>query len=148
MYNKIREDIKTVMRSGDKEVLAILRWIDSKIQGNAKTRKKEIDDRLVEGVINTDIKKRMGLIDIYTKNGNDQIVNEEQFAIDVLKNYLPEPMDKADILELIGEKIVEACATSIRDMGKVMKLLKNTPGLDRAYASEMVKKTLIEYGSK
>lgn len=120
----IQEDMKNAMRSGEKEKLAAIRLILASI------KQREVDERIVLNneqvltVLDKMIKQRRESITQYEKASRVDLVTKEQAEIDIIKQYLPPQLSDAEIKALIKSAIKETGATSARDMGKVMALLK------------------------
>lgn len=120
----IQEDMKNAMRSGEKEKLAAIRLILASI------KQREVDERIVLNneqvltVLDKMIKQRRESITQYEKASRVDLVTKEQAEIDIIKQYLPPQLSNAEIKALIESAINETGATSARDMGKVMAILK------------------------
>ena len=121
---RIQEDMKAAMRSGDKARLAAIRLIMAAIKQREVDERIELDDAQVTAVLDKMVKQRRESIEQYEKAGRTDLVDKEKAELEVIQTYLPEPLSEDEINALIDEAIAETGASSIKDMGKVMGLLK------------------------
>ena len=121
---KITEDMKEAMRAHDKERLATIRLI------LAAFKQREVDERItltdenVLSILDKMLKQRRESIVQYQAGNRPDLVKKEEDEIQVIQQYLPAQLSDSEINALIDTAIQEANATSMRDMGKVMGLLK------------------------
>jgi hypothetical protein len=148
----IRDDIKaatiTAMKGGDKETTATLRLVSAAI----KNRDIEVrtggapkdDDTLVTEVLQKMVKQRRESADIYRKNGREDRAAAEEGEIAVIEGFLPQQLGDAEAQAKIRDIVAETGATSMRDMGRVMALVKERLGgsIEPGRASALVKATL------
>jgi uncharacterized protein YqeY len=148
----IRDDIKaatiTAMKSGDRETTATLRLVQAAI----KNRDIEVrtggapkdDDTLVTEVLQKMVKQRRESADIYRKNGREDRASAEEAEIAVIERFLPQQLSDADADAQIRSIIAETGASSMKDMGRVMALVKERLGgsIEPARASALVKAAL------
>ena len=148
----IRDDIKaatiTAMKSGDKDTTATLRLVQAAI----KNRDIEVrtggapkdDDTLVTEVLQKMVKQRRESADIYRKNGREDRAAAEEAEIAVIERFLPQQLSDADADAQIRSIIAETGASSMKDMGRVMALVKERLGgsIEPARASALVKTAL------
>jgi len=124
LKERLQDDMKTAMKAQDKARLAVIRFILAAI------KQKEIDDRVsltdeqVIAIIEKLVKQRHDGILHWEKAGRHELVEKENFELSILRSYMPEPLSSEAIDILIKEAIQETGATSMRDMGKVMALIK------------------------
>ncbi|HEY5681884.1 MAG TPA: GatB/YqeY domain-containing protein [Pseudomonadales bacterium] len=114
------------MKARDKQRLAVLRLV------NADIKRAEIDERRgastdaeVLAVLNRMLKQRQDALEQYTQAGRKDLADQESFEIDLIGEFMPEQLSEADLASAIDQAIAEANAESMRDMGKVMGLLKD-----------------------
>ena len=148
----IRDDIKvatiTAMKGGDKETTATLRLVQAAIKNRdieARTGSApKDDDTLVTEVLQKMVKQRRESADIYRKNGREDRAGAEEAEIGVIERFLPQQLSEAEAEAKIREIIVETGASSMRDMGRVMALVKERLGgsIEPARASGLVKAAL------
>jgi uncharacterized protein len=148
----IRDDIKAAtiaaMKCGDKETTATLRLVQSEIKNRdieARTAGAPAnDDQLVTEVLQRMVKKRRESADIYRKNGREDRAATEEAEIGVIERFLPAQMSDAEAETRIREIVAETGASSMKDMGRVMALVKERLGasIEPARASGLVKAAL------
>ena len=145
MQEKISNDLKEAMKSGDKFKLSVLRMLKSALQLEAIKEKKELSDEEVMGVIKRNVKQRKDSIAEFEKyNKQEEIVNLEK-EIEILKAYLPEELSEEQIDEEISKVFEEVKPASMKDMGKMMKMLTEKIGTvaDMSLVSKKVKDRLM-----
>jgi len=124
LQNRLQEDVKAALRGGDKPLLAMLRLVLAAIKQREVDERITLDDSQVIMVLDKMLKQRKESLDIFEKAGRDDLAQQESFEIKILHNYLPEQVSDTEIMALIEEAIEESGAADIKDMGKVMGLLK------------------------
>ncbi len=124
LKERITEDMKTAMRAGEKERLATIRLILSAIKQREVDERITLDDTQVLAAVEKMIKQRKEAITQFESGGRPDLVAKEQAEIIVLQTYLPAQMSDAEIDALISEAIASTGAASIKDMGKVMGIVK------------------------
>ena len=116
--------MKTAMRAAEKDRLATVRLILAAIKQREVDERISLDDAQVLAVIEKMVKQRRESIAQFQAGGRADLVAKEQAELDLLQTYLPEPLDEAAVDALIATAIAESGAASVKDMGKVMALLK------------------------
>ena len=116
--------MKDAMRAKDESRLGVIRMLRAAIQRREVDEQIELDDDGVLGVIQKQIKQSQDAVEQFKQGGRDDLATKEQIDIDVLKTYLPEQLNDAEIDGLINDAIAETGAASMRDMGKIMGILK------------------------
>ncbi len=124
LKDRITEDMKTAMKAGDKERLATIRLALAAIKQREVDERITLDDTQVLAVLDKMIKQRREAIAQFQTGGRADLVAKETAEIGVLQGYLPSQMSEAEIDELIAQSIAAAGATSLKDMGKVMALVR------------------------
>lgn len=124
LKDRITEDMKTAMRAGEKERLATIRLILSAIKQREVDERITLDDSQVLAAIEKMVKQRKEAITQFEAGGRADLVAKETAEIAILQTYLPAQMSDADIDGLIAEAIASTGAASIKDMGKVMAVVK------------------------
>lgn len=146
LSEKINNDIKEAMKSGDKDRLMALRDIKSKLllEMTKEGGDGQIDESVGLAILNKLLKQRNESADIYRTQGREDLLNDELKQAAVIQSYLPEPLSEEKIAEVIRAVIAETGATSMADMGKVMgAATKKLAGqADGKVVSEWVKKIL------
>ena len=148
----IRDDIKAAtiasMKSGDKETTGTLRLVSAAIKNRdieARTGgAPKDDDALVTEVLQKMIKQRRESVDLYRKGGREDRAEAEEREIAVIERFLPAQLSDAEAEAKIREIISETGASSMKDMGRVMGLVKERlgPAIEPARASALVKAAL------
>ncbi len=124
LKDRITEDMKSAMRSGDKGRLATIRLILAAIKQREEDERIQLDDPQVLAVIEKMIKQRREAITQFQAGARADLVAKESAEITVLQAYLPEQLSVAQLDELIAAAIASTGASSIKDMGKVMAAVK------------------------
>lgn len=141
---RLNNDIKDAMRAKDKNLLTTLRLITAAVKQVEVDERIEVDNERMLVILDKMSKQRKESIAQYEKAKRDDLVAQEQFELDVLKKYLPEPLSAAEIEKMINDAFVLTGATKMADMGKVMALLK--PSLqgrgDMSQVSALIKAKL------
>ena len=124
LKEKITEDMKTAMRAKDSERLATIRMITSAIKQIEVDERITLDDARVLAVVEKMIKTRKEAIAQFQAGNRPDLVEKENKEIVLLVEYLPAQLSEADLDALIAGAVTEAGATSVKDMGKVMAIVK------------------------
>lgn len=124
LKEQILEDVKTAMRARDKERLGTLRLVTAAIKQVEVDSRSDLDEAGVVAVLDKMAKQRRESLEQYEKAGRDDLAVQERFELEVLSDYLPEPLEAAQLEQLIDEAIDSTGAASMQDMGKVMGVLK------------------------
>jgi uncharacterized protein YqeY len=124
LKERITEDMKTAMRSGEKDRLAVIRLLQAAIKQREVDERIVLDDAQVTSVLEKMIKQRKESIVAFEKGARADLVAKETAEITVLTPYLPAQMSDADLDALIAEAIASTGAASVKDMGKVMGIVK------------------------
>ncbi len=120
----LQADMKTAMKQQDKQQLSTIRLIINDIKKKEIDERIELNDEQVLAILDKMAKQRRESIEQYQAGGRDDLVAQEQFELSVIQSYLPSQLSSEEINQLIEQCIAEAGAESMRDMGKVMALLK------------------------
>lgn len=146
LTTRITDDVKTAMRSKDKDRLGVLRLITAAIKQIEVDQRITLDDDQVISVLEKMLKQRRDSIEQFSKAGRDELVAQEAAEIEIIQEYLPEQLSEDEISRLIDEAISATGAAGMKDMGKVMGLLK--PKLagraDMGLVSRIIKKQLSD----
>jgi len=124
LRDRITEDMKTAMRSGDKERLGHIRMLQAAIKQREVDERIVLDDTQVIAVVEKMVKQRREAIAQFETGGRADLVAKENAEIVTLQAYLPAPLSETEIDALIVEAIAQTGAASIKDMGKVMGVVK------------------------
>jgi len=124
MKGQIREDMKSAMKAGDKDRLKVVRLILAAIKQIEVDTREELDDAAVLAVLAKMVKQRRDSIEAFEKGDREDLAAIERAEILVLEDYLPEQISAAELAAMVDEVIQSTGAAGIRDMGKVMGLIK------------------------
>jgi uncharacterized protein YqeY len=124
LSTRITDDVKAAMKAKDKPRLGVLRLITAAIKQREVDERITLDDDQVLAVLEKMIKQRKDSIAQFEKAGRDELAQQEAFEIGIIQDYLPEQLSDAEIDALIAEAISSSGAASMKDMGKVMGMLK------------------------
>lgn len=140
----LSDTIKISMKARELERVKVLRNVQAVIKQIEIDRQTELDDAQVLEVLQKQLKQRQESLTIFTENSRDDLAAKEQFEIDIINEFMPKQMSDDEISALVNAEIAEQGATSMRDMGSVMGVLKNkTAGrADPALISKLVKDAL------
>jgi uncharacterized protein len=144
LKDRVTEDMKAAMRAKDSERLGTIRMITAAIKQREVDERITLDDTQVLSVIEKMIKTRKESVVQFKSGGRDDLVARETREIELLQGYLPSQLSEGEVDALIGEAIAESGATSIKEMGKAMALLKQKAQgrTDMAAASAKLKAKL------
>lgn len=124
LKSRIQDDVKAAMKAKDKARLATLRLISAAIKQREVDERTELDDDQVLVVLEKMIKQRRDSISQYEKAGRQELAEQEKSEIAVIETYMPEGLSDEEIAAMVVAAVTESGAESVRDMGKVMGLLK------------------------
>jgi len=145
LRNKISEDLISAMKSKDSARLSVLRMMKAAVRNKEIDARQELDDAQVVQVLVSLIKQRKDSVEQFTKGSRLELADKEAAEIKVIEEYLPAAVTEEEISAVIGTVIAETGATSIKDMGKVMKAcmarFSGRP-VDGGKVSELVKTKL------
>jgi len=124
LTEQINEDIKNAMKAREKEKLAALRDIKSKLLLEATSGSAEAIDEAKENKIIMKLhKQRMDTYTLYVEQGREDLAAEELFQAKIIEQYMPTMMTEDEITEVVKETIAQTGADSPKDMGKIMGIL-------------------------
>ena len=121
---RITDDMKAAMRAKETARLGTIRLLLAAIKQKEVDERIELDDAAVSSIVEKLIKQRKDSINQFQAAGRDDLVSAEQAELVVLQAYLPEQLSDAEIEAAVVAAIAESGASSAKDMGKVMGLLK------------------------
>jgi len=124
LKERITDDMKAAMRAGEKERLGVIRMVTAAIKQREVDERISLDDGQVLAVLEKMIKQRKESLVQFEAGNRPDLVAKESAEVALLQTYLPAAMSAAEIDALIGESIAASGASSIKDMGKVMNLVK------------------------
>jgi uncharacterized protein len=121
---QINEDMKTALKAGDKRRLGTVRLIMAAVKQREVDERIALDDAQILAVLDKMLKQRRDSIDQYSKAGREDLAEQERFEVDIIQAYLPQGLSEQEIDSLVVAAISESGAAGVRDMGKVMALLR------------------------
>jgi hypothetical protein len=124
LKERISEDMKAAMRAKDAARLSAVRLLLAALKQKEVDERIELSDADVLGIIEKMVKQRRESIVQYEKAARADLAGQEKFEIGVLQAYLPQQMPEAEVAQAVAAAIVESGASGLKDMGKVMALLK------------------------
>ena len=124
LKEKITVDMQDAMRSKDSEKLNAIRLLQSSIKQKEVDDRVEIDDTMILNIIEKMLKQRRDSIEAFKKANRDDLVAKEEFEVQLLQTYMPEPLSSEDVEKEIDNAIKAADAKSMKDMGTVMSAVK------------------------
>jgi uncharacterized protein len=124
LKQRIQDDVTATMRAKDKARLGTLRLVTAAMKQIEVDSRKDLDDAGVLSVLEKMLKQRRDSLQQYSDAGRDDLADQERYEIGIIEAYMPEALPADELEGLIDAAIAEAGATSMRDMGKVMGLLK------------------------
>ena len=124
LLDRIKDDMKQAMRDRAKERLSTIRLILAAVKQQEVDRRVILEEAEILAILDKMVKQRRDSIEQFDKAGRDDLSSKEKREIEVIQAYLPQPLSEQEISELIAKAITESGAESMRDMGKVMGILK------------------------
>jgi len=140
----ISDATKAAMKARDKGRVAALRMVNAEIKRVEVDERRSLEDADVLAVLNRMLKQRRDSLEQYEGAGREDLAAQERFEIELITEFLPAPLGEAELDAMIESAIAEAGAESMKDMGKVMALLREpvTGRADMAAVSQKVKARL------
>jgi uncharacterized protein YqeY len=124
LKQQITDAMKAAMKSGDKARLAVIRLMLAAIKQREVDERIELDDTQVLAVLDKMVKQRRDSIQQYGDAGRDDLAAQETAEVEVIQEFLPAALGDDEIAAIIAAAIQESGAASMRDMGKVMGIVK------------------------
>jgi uncharacterized protein YqeY len=124
LKERITEDMKAAMRAGEKDRLGCIRMINAAIKQREVDERITLDDAQVLAVLDKMIKQRKESLAQFQAGGRADLVAKESAEIALITAYLPQQLSESELESLIAEAVSASAAQSLKDMGKVMGILK------------------------
>lgn len=124
LKHRIQEDMKTALRAQEKQRLGAIRLILAAVKQREIDERISLDDTQVVVVLNKMLKQRRDSFAQYEQAGRQDLAAQEAFEMEVIQAYLPQPLTETELITLIKQAITDSGATSVKELGKVMSLLK------------------------
>jgi len=124
LKDSINADVKAALKAKEKDRTMTLRLILAAIKQIEVDERKELGDDDVIAILSKMVKQRRESIEQYEKGGRPELVAKEEAELVIIQHYLPEPLSEAEVDAMIAQAISDSGAETIKDMGKVMGILK------------------------
>ena len=149
MKNDITNELSQAIKSGDKNRIHTLRLIlaaikDKEIANRSSGEDSEISNESVVQLLKKMVKQRNDSIEMFAKAKRDELVDKEKSEIEIIDEFLPQQLGEEETKILCNEAIAKTESTSLKEIGKVIKFLKENSGsnLDISLASKIIKEKL------
>lgn len=126
LKERITEDMKAAMRAKDSERLGTIRMVTAAIKQREVDERIQLDDTQVLAVLEKMIKQRKESVAQFLSGGREDLAAKENKEIELLQAYLPAQLSEAELDALVADAVTQSGATSIKEMGKAMALLKQS----------------------
>jgi len=144
LKQQLTDDMKTAMKAGEKDRLGVIRLVNAAIKQREVDERITLDDTQVLAVLEKMLKQRKDSVTQYEAAAREDLAAVERYEIGVIQAYLPAPLSASEIEGIVARAIADSGATSAKDMGKVVGLIK--PQLagraDMGQVSALVKQKL------
>ena len=148
---KISKNLKDAMIKKETNLVNTLRLMlaaikEREIMAKGKGHDVEVNDKVIISLLQSMIKQRKGSIELYVQGNREDLVKKEQNEIKIISNFLPNQLSKQEIDEIINNTIESYEFNSLKDMGKVIKILNEQYDgiMDFGYVSKVVKEKLSQ----
>ena len=148
---KVSKNLKEAMIKKDTTLISTLRLILAAIKerdiiSKGKGHDSEVNDKEIISLLQTMIKQRKSSIELYTQANRVDLANKEENEISIISNYLPRQLSNKEIDEIINNTIKSSDVNSIKDMGKLIKIIKEQYSglMDFGYVSKVIKEKLLK----
>ena len=144
LEERLVDEMKQAMKSGDKARLSSIRMIRTAVKNKEIDLRNKLDDDEILRVIQGMVRKSEESVEQFKAGGRMDLVEKETKEIEILRSYLPQALSKEDVIRIIDESIQETQASSLKDLGKVMKSVmpKLTGKADGKLINQLVKERL------
>ncbi len=144
LEEKLLEEMKQAMKTNDKIRLSTIRMIRSSSKNKEIELRRKLEDEDIIKVIQGMVRKGEESIEQFQAGGRNDLVEKEKMEIEILKSFLPQPIPQEEIIKIIDETIQETQASSLKDLGKVMKAVMPRLGgkADGKVINQLVKERL------
>jgi uncharacterized protein YqeY len=144
LEERLVEEMKQAMKSNDKLRLSTIRMIRSALKNKEIELRKKLEDEDVVKVVQVMVRKGEESVEQFQAGGRVDLVEKEKKELEILKSFLPQPLSQEEILKIIDQSIQETQASSLKDIGKVMKSVMPKIGgkADGKLINQLVKERL------
>ncbi|WP_309123042.1 GatB/YqeY domain-containing protein [Paenibacillus sp.] len=123
LSERLNEDMKALMKSGDKFALTVVRMIRSAVKNAEIDARRPLSDEEVMDILTREVKQRRDALQEFEKAGREDLADQAKAEVEVIQRYMPQPLTEAELTRIVEETIQEVGASSKADMGKVMSAL-------------------------
>lgn len=123
LNERLNEDMKSMMKSGDKFSLSVVRMLRSAVKNVEINERRTLADDEVTEILTREVKQRRDALQEFEKAGRQDLVDQAKAEIEVIQRYLPQPLSEEELTRIVQETVNEIGATSKAEMGKVMSAL-------------------------
>ena len=120
LIEELEDDLKEAMRERDEDRRDVLRLILNALRNAEKELQRQLTEEEELQVLQRERKKRVEAADAYRNAGREEQADDEEYELEVLEEYMPEPLSEDEIEEIVDDAIAENGATSLADLGRVM----------------------------
>ncbi|MDR4465759.1 MAG: GatB/YqeY domain-containing protein [Nitrospira sp.] len=145
LHDRLTEDLKLAMKSRDQLRMDVIRMIKAAVLNKEVELKRDLDDAEMSRVMTTLVKQRRESVEQFEKAQRAELAEKERREIEIIEAYLPKPLTPQELEALVVSVISETGASSIKDMGQIMKaVMARVAGqpLDGKQVSDLVKSKL------
>ncbi|HZG55858.1 GatB/YqeY domain-containing protein [Paenibacillus sp.] len=123
LNERLNEDMKALMKSGDKFALGVVRMLRSAVKNAEIDARKTLGDEEVLDILTREVKQRRDALQEFEKAGRDDLADQAKAELEVIQRYMPQPLTEEELAKIVEETISEVGAASKAEMGKVMSAL-------------------------
>lgn len=123
LHQRIQEDLREAVKNRATSRVAALRFVLSMIRNEEIAKRRDLEEQEMIGVIQREVKKREESIRIYGQAARSDLVQKEMEEREILRTYLPAPLNEEELEKLIQEALKTSQITSVKEIGKVMKIV-------------------------
>lgn len=124
LKQQIQAAVITAMKSGEKKRLGIIRLMTSAMKQIEVDERIELDDARIIAILDKMVKQRRESISQFKTAARNDLVKQESYEIDIIQEFLPQALSEEEVEDIVSQAIKKTSASSIKDMGKVMGLVK------------------------
>lgn len=122
--DRLTDDMKAAMRAKDSARLGVIRLVNAAVKQREVDERIELDDIQLLAVLDKMVKQRRESISQFDAAGRQDLVDKEQFELEVLQDYLPTALSNDEIAVIVEQAVADSGATAVKDMGAVMNLVR------------------------
>ncbi|HZG84693.1 GatB/YqeY domain-containing protein [Paenibacillus sp.] len=123
LSERLNEDMKALMKSGDKFALSVVRMVRSAVKNAEIDARRDLTDDEVMDILTRETKQRRDALQEFEKAGREDLAEQAKAELEIIQRYMPQPLTDEELDQLVQETISAVGATSKADMGKVMSAL-------------------------